>query len=82
MVSLLWQVKPIIHKKFCILNIGSLAVFITFGLIMLADKYRYRPAPIASTRRVSRRPGSVAPYIEPTVVEHANPGMFYHCFIR
>jgi hypothetical protein len=48
-----------------------IAVFITFGLILLADKYRYRP----STRRLFKRPGTVEPLNESVAVERANPGI-------
>lgn len=49
-----------------------LVVLISFALIMLADKYRYRPPSTLSTRRLSHRPGTV----EPVVIERANPGIF------
>ncbi len=49
-----------------------IVVLITFGLIMLANKYRYRPPSTLSTRRLSNRPGTVEPLNEATVVERAN----------
>ncbi|CAF1041827.1 unnamed protein product [Adineta ricciae] len=45
------------------------AVLITFALILLADKYRYRPHSTSSTQRLSKRPGTV----EPIVIEQTNP---------
>jgi hypothetical protein len=42
---------------------------------MLADKYRYRSPSTLSTRRLSKRPGTVEPFNEPIVIERANPGM-------
>ena len=42
-----------------------LAVFITFGLIMLADKYRYRPPSLHARRSLSKQSATI---------ERANPG--------
>jgi hypothetical protein len=56
------------------------AVFITFALIMLADKYRYRSPSTLSTRRLSKRPGTVEPYNEPVIIERANPGNWKNDF--
>ncbi|CAF1329728.1 unnamed protein product [Rotaria sordida] len=53
--------------------VAMAAVFITFGLIMLADKYRYRPSSILSTHHISKRPGTVQPLHESGVFERTNP---------
>ena len=42
---------------------------------MLADKYRYRPSADLSTRRLSKRPGTVEPFNEPVIIERTNPGI-------
>ncbi len=42
---------------------------------MLADKYRYHSPSALSTRRLSKRPGTVEPYNEPVVIERTNPGI-------
>jgi hypothetical protein len=54
---------------------NNIVVLITFGLIMLADKYRYRPPSTLSTRNHSKRPGTVEPYNESVVIERSNPGI-------
>jgi hypothetical protein len=54
-----------------------IAVLITFGLILFADKYRYRPPITLSTRRLSKRSGTV----EPVVIERANPGILNYLFL-
>ncbi|CAF1589204.1 unnamed protein product [Rotaria sp. Silwood1] len=53
--------------------VAMAAVFITFGLIMLADKYRYRPPSTLSMRRISKRPGTVEPIHESIIMERTNP---------
>ncbi|CAF1464286.1 unnamed protein product [Rotaria magnacalcarata] len=57
--------------------VAMAAVFISFGLIMFADKYRYRSPKTESTRRMSQRPGTVAPLNKPVIIEQANP-VFMH----
>ncbi|UJR22138.1 hypothetical protein I4U23_025202 [Adineta vaga] len=49
--------------------VAMAAVLITFGVIVLANKYRYRPPPTSSTQRLSKRPGTV----EPMAIERMNP---------
>ncbi|CAF4187173.1 unnamed protein product [Rotaria sp. Silwood2] len=53
--------------------VAMAAVFITFGLIMLADKYRYRSPSSLSTRHISKRPGTVEPMRDSVVIERTNP---------
>ena len=53
-----------------------LAVLITFSLIMLVDKYRYRSPLSLSTRRVSHRLGTgEVQSNRSAVIEQENPGM-------
>lgn len=50
---------------------GFVVVFITFGLILLADKYRYRPPASVPTRRLSEPPRTT----NPVFIARANSGM-------
>lgn len=47
---------------------------------MLADKYRYRPPNTSSSRRISKRPGTVEPRSASTVIEQTNPGLLFLLF--
>ncbi|CAF4417685.1 unnamed protein product, partial [Adineta steineri] len=49
--------------------VAMAAVLITFGLILLANKYRYRPPSALSTRRTSDRPRATGSIIS----SRANP---------
>ena len=52
----------------------SLVVLITFLLIMLADKYRYRTPSTYSTDDVRRYPVTIQPLRGPTSLVQTNPG--------
>ena len=61
-------------------EILSLVVFITFGLILLADKYRYRPPSTRVKNSLSKQSGTIEPFNESASIERPNPGRREHLF--
>jgi hypothetical protein len=59
-----------------------IAVLITFGLLALADKYRYRAPQTLSTRGLLKRTVTVEPLNESTLIERANPGNSINFYIN